>query len=106
MVHAYKEHRDYAPVMSLADREIHERRLDPNAPGMDDIRFVMSQNVDWLRPSDILVGSFGIKDESGRENLLHWRISGDRKDLRHGAVDPEEPSRYGKSLLKSMFAGW
>ena len=55
---------------------------------------------------DLHVGSFGIVDEDGREHIINWKVNGWRKDLRHGAMDPEPPSEYGKSLFDSMFKGW
>ena len=60
-----------------------------------------------ILPPDQVVGVFGVVDENGKEINSGWKVSGLRKDKRHGAVEkPEGFSKYGKSLLDSMFAGW
>jgi len=79
---------------------------DPHGPGMEDIRRVRKQKERYFEPSDTLVGKFGIVVPDGRELSIFWKVDGHRKDKRHGAVDPEKGSGYGKSLFDSMFAKW
>lgn len=85
------------------------RHDDENSPGMDDIRLVRSANYEDInfRPRDQIVGSFGIVANDGQELLMNWKVSGDRHDKRHGAVEQAEPiTRYAKDMLASMFARW
>jgi hypothetical protein len=65
-----------------------------------------AQDVSY-KPNRI-VGCFGILERRARtaDNIIFWKISGHRKDRRHGALQPEERSTYGTSLLESMFKNW
>lgn len=58
-------------------------------------------------PPNKIVGTFGIKDPDGREHLVGWRVTGTRRDHRHGAVEDVVPlSDYHKDLFACMFKGW
>lgn len=78
--------------------------------GIDD----MNKLLDVIRAKDemptapdILVGVFGITGGDGYSHIMAWKVSGVRKDRRHGFVDEvEPPCRHTKELLESMFKGW
>jgi hypothetical protein len=58
-------------------------------------------------PPKRIVGSFGIVESNGFKHTINWKISGARRDKRHGPVEPAEPvSKYGKHLMESLFKGW
>lgn len=78
-----------------------------DAPGMDDIRYVLNMRDKHHIPKDVVVGQFGIMGTDGRDILMNWKVSGYRKDKTHGPAEPVEPmSDYSRDMLKSMFAGW
>lgn len=56
---------------------------------------------------DVQVGHFGVIGSDGIEHVVAWKVSGVRKDRRHGYVDQPVPhNRHTKELLDSMFKGW
>lgn len=66
----------------------------------------MESRMFYVRPN-ANVGSFGIKSNDGINHVINWRVSGTRKDPRHGYVGEEVPHcRHTKGLLESMFKGW
>lgn len=62
---------------------------------------------DEIIPPDFKVGTFGIIDDANRAINITWKVTGTRRDKRHGYIGtPVGFSRYSKSLLDSIFRGW
>lgn len=77
--------------------------------GMEYIRMVLEQKDDdvVIRPKKKLIGSFGIKEANGFNNVIFWKVSPYRTDRRYGVVDRPAPvSAYAKSLWEGMFKKW
>lgn len=75
--------------------------------GMEEIRTVRRMKNKPFKVPDIIVGAFGIVGEDGVERMYGWRVSGWRRDKRHGVIDEPAPqNNYSDSLYESMFKGW
>lgn len=84
-------------------------KTDTKETGLNEMYALFNKMEDRLfytRP-DVHVGSFGIKSDDGIVHAIKWRVSGARKDRRHGYVGEQVPHcRHTKELLDSMFKGW
>lgn len=101
----YRRYEDPNPLPE--DRPMHNGRIAYDAPGMEHIRLVMQDEHDGsYYLLDRKVGSFNIIESSGYINKIYWKIDRHRGKTKHGPINPGPCSEYGKSLLKSMFAGW
>ncbi len=66
----------------------------------------METSLFYVRPNKC-VGAFGITTNDGIDHVIGWRVSGARKDQRHGYVGEQvSHCRHTKELLESMFKGW
>jgi hypothetical protein len=99
-----------ATVASAMVRPEYSKYVEMDIEGMESIKMVKAMKQRESRsfePPNQIVGIFGITEESGWEHNVAWRITGARKDKRHGPVEPPEPvSEYGKHLMESMFKNW
>ena len=73
---------------------------------IDMLRVKVKQEINEVKPPNLIVGQFGIKDSKGNDILMNWKIDGWRRKKNWEPETPEAPSRYGKSLFESMFKGW
>lgn len=101
-----------ATVAKALVRPEYSKYVEMDIEGLDSIRAIRESRFHEPRSfiaSDRLVGSFGIADPTrkGAEHLIYWKISGTRKDKRHGCVNRPEPlSYYATHLMEEMFKGW
>lgn len=99
-----------ATVAKAMVRPEYSKYVEMDIEGMESIKMVKamkSREMKSYEPPNQIVGIFGIVEESGWEHNVAWRITGARKDKRHGAVEPAEPvSAYGRHLMDAMFKNW
>lgn len=85
-----------------------DHKWDTKNTGVEEMKALfekMEDQIMYVRP-DKHVGSFGIKSADGIEHVINWKVSGARRDIRHGCVDTPTPhNRHTKELLESMFKG-
>lgn len=73
---------------------------------IDMLRVKVKTEINEVKPDNLIVGQFGIKDAKGNDILMHWKIDGWRRRKDWKPEQPEPETRYGKSLFESMFKGW
>lgn len=90
-----------------------DRRYE-NEDGLLDIEYVKGMEYQgdvsiFEGTKDRQLGTFGIKGDDGREHLFVWKVDrhrlSDLEEVRMGCNE-FKGSKYGMSLLQSMFAGW
>jgi len=79
--------------------------------GLDDIRLMLDiekkqEERLYRKPTDLVLGTFGIKTDDGHDITMTWVVDGWRIDKRHGAIDPIPADPYAMDLFNSMFKGW
>jgi len=73
---------------------------------IDMLRVKIKQEINEVKPPNLIVGQFGIKDTKGNDIIMNWKIDGWRRRKDWKPEQPEPESKYGKSLFESMFQGW
>lgn len=109
---SHKQMGSTATVAKALVRPEYSKYVEMDIEGLEAINDMRAQKHRESRsyePPSRIVGQFGIMDPSrkGAKYLVNWKITGGRKDKRHGAIGKPVPiSRYGKHLLEAMFKGW
>ena len=73
---------------------------------IDMLRVKIKREINEVKPPNLIVGQFGIKDDKGNDITINWKIDGWRRKKNWSPEQPELASKYGKSLFESMFKGW
>lgn len=80
-----------------------------DGPGMeyiDMLRVKIKQEKNEVKPPNLIVGQFGIRDSKGNDIIMNWKIDGWRRGKKWTSEKPEPESEYSKDLFNSMFKGW
>lgn len=81
-----------------------------NGPGMEYIHALRKASTtpdpEEMKPDNLVIGTFGIVGDDGREHKINWKIDGWRRKKDWAPEAPSPSCRYSESLLDSMFKGW